>query len=101
MTIDRVVANLYTCCKCKHQRTRWNGNDKGNDDREVEQTITITTTMPLTRRTLLLLHRKISRLLHMVTWSLTSYVDILDAGRKLFMIIYMNSTHDTCAQKSG
>ena len=73
MTIDRVTANLYVCCKCKHQWTRrWNSNDNGNGDGEAEQTILITTTMSLPRRTLLLLrHRKISRLLHMVTWSLT------------------------------
>jgi hypothetical protein len=48
MTIDRVVTNLYTCCKCKHQWTRWNGNDNG--DREAEQTIPVTTTMPLPKR---------------------------------------------------
>jgi hypothetical protein len=72
MTVDRVTANLYICCKCKHQWTRRNSNDNGNGDGEAEQTILITTTMPLTRRTLLLLrHRKVSRLLHMVTWSLT------------------------------
>src|SRR5918994_2058091 len=53
MTIDRVVVNLYTCCKCKHQWTRWNGNGKGNGDREAEATTTpipITLTIPLPRR---------------------------------------------------
>jgi hypothetical protein len=50
MTIDRVTANLYKCCKCKHQWTRWNGNENGNSDRETEQTIPTTTTMPLPKR---------------------------------------------------
>jgi hypothetical protein len=52
MTIDRVVTNLYTCCKCKHQWTRWNGNGNGNGngDREAEQTIPVTTIMPLPKR---------------------------------------------------
>jgi hypothetical protein len=53
MTIDRVVTNLYTCCKCKHQWTRWNGNNNGNGngDREAETaTIPVTTTMPLPKR---------------------------------------------------
>jgi hypothetical protein len=53
MTIDRVTTNLYTCCKCKHQWTRWNGNNNGNGngDREAETaTIPVTTTMPLPKR---------------------------------------------------
>jgi hypothetical protein len=53
MTIDRVTANLYTCCKCKHQWIRWNGNNNsnGNGDREAEAaTIPVTTTMPLPKR---------------------------------------------------
>ena len=53
MTIDRVVVNLYTCCKCKHQWTRWNGNGSGNGDRDAETTTTpipITLTIPLPRR---------------------------------------------------
>jgi hypothetical protein len=45
MTIDRVVTNLFTCCKCKHQWTRWNGNDDVKDDSEAEQTMPVTTTM--------------------------------------------------------
>ena len=52
MTIDRVVVNLCTCCKCKHQWTRWNGNGKSNDNsdqRTLITTIPITTTMPLPR----------------------------------------------------
>jgi hypothetical protein len=48
MTIDRVTVNLYVYFKCKHEWTRWDGNDKGNSDREAEQTMSITTTMPLT-----------------------------------------------------
>jgi hypothetical protein len=51
MTIDRVTANLYICCKCKHQLTRWNGNRSGNGYQRVESsTIPISTTIPLPRR---------------------------------------------------
>jgi hypothetical protein len=52
MTIDRVLANLYTCCKCKHQWTRWNGNGNGNGDREAEaeQTMSVTTIIPNPKR---------------------------------------------------
>jgi hypothetical protein len=53
MTIDRVIANLYTCCKCKYQWSRWNGNgnDNVNGDQRVESaTIPVTTTMPLPKR---------------------------------------------------
>jgi hypothetical protein len=53
MTIDRVTANLYICCKCNHQWTRWNGDGNGNgngDQRAVTTTIPVTTTMPLPRR---------------------------------------------------
>jgi hypothetical protein len=52
MTIDRVTANLYTCNKCKHQWTGWNGN--GNGDRNAEgltaMPIPITRTMHLPKR---------------------------------------------------
>jgi hypothetical protein len=48
MTIDRVVTNLFTCCKCKHQWTRWNGNGNGNQSAEITKIpIPMTTTMPL------------------------------------------------------
>jgi hypothetical protein len=52
MTIDRVITNLYTCCKCKHQWTRWNGNDSsnGNGDQETEQTVSVTAIIPLPKR---------------------------------------------------
>jgi hypothetical protein len=56
MTIDRVTANLYICCKCKHQWTRWNGNENANGncnvngDQSTEAATTpVTTTIPLTR----------------------------------------------------
>jgi hypothetical protein len=50
MTIDRVTANLYICCRCKHQWTHWNGYSNGNGDQRAESAtilIPITTTMPL------------------------------------------------------
>ena len=47
MTIDRVTANLFTCCKCKYQWTRWNGYSNGNSKSDQ---ISITTTMSLPRR---------------------------------------------------
>jgi hypothetical protein len=57
MTIDRVLANLYTCCKCKYQWTCWNGkgNGKGNGngDQSAEAatiSIPVTTTIPLPKR---------------------------------------------------
>jgi hypothetical protein len=51
MTIDRVTANLYICCKCKHQWTRWNGNGNGNQSAEITTIpIPVTTTMPLPKR---------------------------------------------------
>ena len=54
MTIDKVIANLYTCCKCKYQWTRrWNGNNgNGNvngDQRAVTTTIPVTATASLPR----------------------------------------------------
>jgi hypothetical protein len=49
MTIDRVTANLYICCKCKYQWTRWNGNGNGGQ-RAVTTTIPVTTIMPLPKR---------------------------------------------------
>lgn len=48
MAIDKVAANLYTCCKCKYQWTRWNG--KSNIDQKAEATTSITTTIPLPKR---------------------------------------------------
>jgi hypothetical protein len=36
MTIDRVVTNLYTCCKCKYRWTRWSGNGNVHDDQSAE-----------------------------------------------------------------
>ena len=53
MTIDRVLAKLYTCCKCKYQWSRRNGNGNGNinsDQRAEATTIPINATIPLPRR---------------------------------------------------
>jgi hypothetical protein len=57
MTIDRVTANLYICCKCKYQWTRWNDNDNdngngngnGNGGQRATTTIPIASTLPLPR----------------------------------------------------
>jgi hypothetical protein len=53
MTIDRVAANLYICCKRKYQWTRWNGYSNGNGDQRAESAtmlIPTTTTIPLPKR---------------------------------------------------
>lgn len=46
MTIDKVTANLYICCKCNHQWTRWNGSGSGNGYYGVEGHVTKTMHLP-------------------------------------------------------
>jgi hypothetical protein len=54
MTIDRVEANLYTCCKCKYQWTGWNGNVNSNGDQMALgptcMLIPVTTAKPVPKR---------------------------------------------------
>jgi hypothetical protein len=50
MPIDKVTANLYTCCKCKYQWTGWTGNSNGNGNDNYGKEASITKTLHLPKR---------------------------------------------------